>query len=79
MPSTSSCVTSLHVGGAHELAVLHHADPVGEVEHVVDVVADEEDADALLLQLQTRSPTCCVSCGPSAAVGSSMMRMRALK
>lgn len=25
----------------------------------------------------TRSPTCAVSCGPSAAVGSSMMRMRA--
>src|SRR3954469_4928026 len=26
-----------HVRGADELAVLHHADPVGQTEHVVDV------------------------------------------
>ena len=34
-----------------DLAVLHHRDPVGEVEHVMDVVADEENADALRLEL----------------------------
>src|SRR3546814_2594714 len=37
-----------HLGGvarADEAAVLHHAHPVGEVEDVVQVVADEEDAD----------------------------------
>ena len=32
-------------------AVVHDADPVGQVEHVVDVVADQEDADALVLEL----------------------------
>ena len=39
------------VDGADEPAREHHADPVGQVEHVVDVVADEEDPDALRLQL----------------------------
>ncbi|ENN88049.1 hypothetical protein RHSP_51373 [Rhizobium freirei PRF 81] len=38
-------------GVADDLAVLHDRDAVGEVEDVVDVVADEEDADAFLLQL----------------------------
>jgi len=38
-------------GGADGAAVLHHCYPVGQVEHVVDIVADEEDADALGLQL----------------------------
>ena len=41
-----------------DLAVVHDADPVGQVEHVVDVVADEEDADALVLELADRG------CGP---------------
>lgn len=36
---------------AHHAAVLHDEDAVGEVENVVDVVADQEDADAVLLQL----------------------------
>src|SRR5262245_16592917 len=31
--------------------VVHHADPVGQVEHVVDVVADQEDPEAFLLEL----------------------------
>ena len=34
-------------GGADQLTVLHDVDAVGEVEHVVDVMADEEDADAV--------------------------------
>ena len=34
-----------------EGALVQHADAVGEVEHVVDVVADEEDADPLALEL----------------------------
>ena len=36
------------VDRAHEPALEHHADPVGQVEHVVDVVADQEDPDALV-------------------------------
>ena len=39
------------VHGADELALEHDADPVGQVEHVVDVVADQEDPDALGLEL----------------------------
>ena len=37
--------------GADDLAVLHHRHAVGEVEHVVDVLTDEEDAEALGLEL----------------------------
>ena len=52
MPSTSSLVTSSLFDGAHELALEHDADAVRQVEDVVDVVADEEDADALALELE---------------------------
>ena len=41
----------LALDGVHDPAVVHDADPVGQVEDVVDVVADEEDADALVLEL----------------------------
>ena len=51
MPRTSSVVTSRLVDRADEPAVVHDADPVGQVEDVVDVVADQEDPDALVLQL----------------------------
>ena len=51
MPSTSSLVTSFVLRRADDLAVLHHSDAIGEVEHVVDIVADQEDADAVGLQL----------------------------
>src|SRR5580698_9542406 len=37
--------------GADDLAVFHDRDAVGEIEHVVNVVADEENADALGLEL----------------------------
>ena len=40
------------VDRADDPAVVHHADPVGQVEHVVDVVADQEDPDALGLELR---------------------------
>ena len=69
----------LDPAAADDLAVLHHGHAVGEVEHVVDVVADEEDADALGLELLDELADLRVSAGPSAAVGSSKMRMRALK
>src|SRR5260370_21228960 len=36
---------------ADDLAVLHYRDAIGEIEDVVNVVADEEDADPLGLQL----------------------------
>ena len=49
--STSSLVTSSLLTVPTSSPVQHHADPIGEVEHVVDVVADEEDPDPLRLQL----------------------------
>ena len=36
---------------ADNLAVFHHKDPVGKIEDIVNIVADEEDADALPFQL----------------------------
>ena len=51
MPRTSSVVTSSLSTVPDELALEHDADAVGQVEDVVDVVADEEDADALVLEL----------------------------
>ena len=48
MARTSSVVTSALSTVPDELALQHHADPVGQVVHVVDVVADQEDAEALL-------------------------------
>ena len=38
-------------GRAHHLAVLHHADTVGQVEDIVDVVTDEKDAYPIGLEL----------------------------
>ena len=40
-----------NLGGSHNTSVLHNADAVGEIEHVMDVVADEEDADTVGLEL----------------------------
>ena len=48
---TSSLVTVVLVDRPDELALEHDRDPVGQVEHVVDVVADQEDAEPFLLQL----------------------------
>ena len=50
MASTSSFADVRGRAAADDAAVLHHRQPVGEVEHVVDVVADQEDADALVRQ-----------------------------
>jgi hypothetical protein len=49
IPRTSSLLTSA-TRGAEDAAVLHHANPVGQIEHVMDVVADQEDADAVGLE-----------------------------
>ena len=46
MPSTSSLVTILDMPDADDLAVLHHRHAVGEIKDVMDVVADQENADA---------------------------------
>ena len=51
MPSTSSLVTSLVLAPCRRPAVLHDADAVGEIEDIMDVVADQEDADAVGLEL----------------------------
>jgi len=37
--------------------VVHDADAIGQIEDVVDVVADQEDADPLSLQLPDEIPT----------------------
>src|SRR5690606_27331778 len=42
------------LGGTDHLTVLHHANAVCKIEHVVDVMADQEDADAVLLELQNQ-------------------------
>src|SRR3972149_5567955 len=42
--------------GVDDPAVVHDADPVGQVEDVVDVVADEEDPDAVVLELAGGGP-----------------------
>ena len=47
IPRTSSGVTSVLVDRVHDPPVVHDADPVRQVEDVVDVVADQEDADPL--------------------------------
>lgn len=44
-----------HVAGAcgtNNAAVLHHADPVGEIEDIVQVMTDQEDADPLTFQFK---------------------------
>jgi hypothetical protein len=41
----------LDAAGADDLTVLHDRHAVGEIKHLVDVVADEEDAEALGLEL----------------------------
>ena len=51
MPSTSSLVTSSVRAVPTTWPFFITADPVGEIEHVVDVVADQEDADAFGLEL----------------------------
>ena len=79
IPRTSSEVTSDGLTMSDHAAVIHDADPVGQVEHVVDIVADQEDADAFRLELADKLCTWAVSAGPSAAVGSSMIRILALK
>src|SRR3984893_6254104 len=40
-------------GGADQPTILHYIDAVGEVEDVMDVMADEEDADAFLFQRES--------------------------
>jgi hypothetical protein len=39
-----------HAHGVHDRAVLHHRHAIAHVEHLVHVVTDEEDADALGLE-----------------------------
>ena len=51
MPSTSSLVMSWTRPDPDDLAIFHHSHAVRKVEHIVDVVADKEDADALGLEL----------------------------
>jgi hypothetical protein len=72
-------VTSFLFDGTDELALQHHADPIGQVEHVVDVVTDEEDADALGLQLSDELANLSRLGRPESGGGSSMIRILALK
>ena len=40
-------------GGADQPTILHDIDAVGEVEDVMDIMTDEEDADAFLFQRES--------------------------
>src|SRR5450631_4844549 len=40
-------------GGANQPTILHYIDAVGEVEDVMDIMTDEEDADAFLFQRES--------------------------
>ena len=51
MPRTSIRVDIVLVDRADHARRLHHGDAVGQIEDVVNVVADQEDADAFLLEL----------------------------
>ncbi len=69
MPSTSSLVTSSVQRVTHDLAVFQMTkNPVSQIEDIVDIMADEEDSDALSFQFLDEVATCAVSCGPRAAV-----------
>ena len=64
--------------GLDLLAAPEHGDPVGDLEHLVQLVADEDDRLALRrVRLLTIANSSCASCGVSTAVGSSRTRMSA--
>ena len=70
--------TTAFMGGGDRLVGDHLAlaqrdDAVAHREHVGQAVADQDDGDALALQLADRSSTCSTSRTASAAVGSSMI------
>ena len=52
-------------------------DPVGDLQHLVELVADEDDRHPLARQLRRMPNSSIASCGVSTAVGSSRMRMSA--
>ena len=56
IPRISSVVTLVLVDRVDDPAVVHDADPVGQVVDVVDVVADQEDPDPLVLELADEVP-----------------------
>jgi hypothetical protein len=64
--------------GAEDAAVLHHANPVGQIEHVMDIMADQEDADAVGLERPHQLADLRGLLRPERRVGSSMIRIRAL-
>ena len=59
------------------LAAAQDADPVGDLEHLVQLVGDEDDRHALGLSMRRISNSSSASCGVSTAVGSSRIRMSA--
>ncbi len=61
-----------------DLAATKHGDPVGDVEHLVELVADEDDRQSLTRRACARMPKSSpASWGVSTAVGSSRMRTSA--
>ena len=54
-------------------------DPVGDLEHLVELVADEDDRQALVRERAQDLEQLLASCGVSTAVGSSRIRMSALR
>ena len=79
MPSTSSLVTSADRGGADHrpFFITQIRSARSNTSWMSWLIRKMPMPSALSCLIS--SPTCAVSCGPSAAVGSSMIRMRALK
>ena len=76
--ASSRAVTSVGVDRGDGAAGADHGDRVGDREHLVELVRDEDDRDALARELAQRSSkSSATSCGTSTAVGSSRIRMRA--
>ena len=59
------------------LAAAQHRRPVADLEHLVQLVADEDDRLAVRLEALTIANSSVASCGVSTAVGSSRIRISA--
>jgi hypothetical protein len=62
---------------ATSLPAAQHGDAVRHAQHLVQLVADEDDGQALRHHLPSVANSASLSCGVSTAVGSSRIRMRA--
>jgi hypothetical protein len=68
-------VTSAGSTVADRGAAADHGDVVGDREHLVELVRDEDDREALAFSSRRLSKSSSTSCGTSTAVGSSRIRI----